>query len=82
MKITNSCQLCGLPFEAAISVMPLVTGAIAGTAVGCSGKKCSTDQKVVRGLAAGVLTALATTAVEAMKERVCKCHKRDDDGCR
>ena len=69
----QTCDLCGLPFKAAISAVPLIAGAVAGTIAGCTGENCSPGRRILRGAIAGGLTAAGTVGLQTVANRACRC---------
>jgi hypothetical protein len=69
-----TCKICGLPFKAATSALPLVAGVTAGAMAGCIGH-CGPVRRVVRGLLAGGLTLVGTAGLRALSGRVCQCDR-------
>src|SRR5262245_1709305 len=79
MMNRDICPLCGLPVEAAISGLPLLAGAVAGSVAGCLGQDSSAGRRVLRSMLALGLTAAGAAGFEMLTVRVCRCHDEDLD---
>lgn len=68
----DTCQLCGLPFHAARSVLPKIAAATAASAVACT-NKCTPGQTILRMGLAGLVTYMGTELLSAATTKVCRC---------
>lgn len=73
MTEKDHCSLCHLPFKAAISALPFLTGTAAGVVAGCAGDDCSVGRRIVRAGLAATLTAAGTAGIQALAQQVCQC---------
>jgi hypothetical protein len=75
----DTCGICGLPLRAAMSGMPLLAGAVAGSVAGCMGRDCSPARRIFRGMLTLGLTAAGTAGLRVLKTRVCQGHDEGSD---